>query len=361
MDIPLTPSSITTEWLTQVLQQVDEFKGANITGIDVADIGEGTGIFGEIALLTLTYAEQGSAPNSLVVKMPCVEPENLVVAQALGIYQRELNFFEQIAPSTGLRVPDCYFAHMGQDGRFVILMENLSHEYSVGDQVIGATNDQVEVAIKTLADFHAHWWESESLSELSWLPVQNDPAYIAAVPSIFSAGLPVLISDWSDRLPKESIEIAKKLEPRFEELMHLFAGGPHTFAHSDTRLDNWFFPNDGSSEIALIDFQLCSKSRGVNDIAYLIGTSVPRELAIENWERYLRLWLDLLQDKDISYSWDEAVAHYQLAALYYTAGGMSLIGSFDTGNERGAAMAEAYVTRTFSHIVDIDARAAFKI
>ena len=40
---------------------------------------------------------------------------------------------------------------------------------------------------------------------------------------------------------------------------------------------------------------------------------------------------------------------------------MSLIGSFDTGNERGAAMAEAYVTRTFSHIVDIDAVAAFNL
>jgi len=361
MDIPLTPSSITTEWLTRALEHVDAFKDAKITGIETTDIGEGTGIFGEIALLTLTYAGQGSAPNSLVAKMPCVEPENLVVAQALGIYQRELNFFEQIAPSTNLRIPNCYYAHMGNDGRFIILMEDLSQNYSVGDQVIGATNNQVEAAIKTLADFHAHWWENETLSELDWLPAQNDPAYIATVPGIYRAGLPVLISDWSDRLPKESIEIAKKLDPRFEELMHLFAGGPHTFAHSDTRLDNWFFPNDTSSDIALIDFQLCSKSRGVNDIAYLIGTSVPRELAAENWEKYLRLWLELIQDRNISYSWDEAVSHYRLATLYYTAGGMSLIGSFDTGNKRGAAMAEAYVTRTFSHMVDVDAGAAFDL
>jgi len=361
MDIPLNPSSITPDWLTKTLQKSERFENVNVTGIDVKDIGEGTGIFGEIALLTLTYSDEGIYPDSLVVKMPCVEPENLVVAQALGIYQREVNFFKQVAPSTNLRIPDCYYTHMGEDGRFIILMENLSLEYTVGDQVIGATNDQVEAAIKTLAGFHAYWWENAALSGLDWLPVQNDDAYIAAVPGIFRAGLPVLISDWSDRLPAESIEIAKKLDPRFEELMHLFAGGPHTFAHSDTRLDNWFFPHDESSDLALIDFQLCSKSRGVNDIAYLIGTSVPRELAVENWERYLRLWLELLQDQNISYSWDDAVIHYQLAALYYTAGGMSLIGSFDTGNERGAAMAEAYVTRTFNHIVDIDASAAFNI
>jgi len=64
MDIPLTPSSITTEWLTRALEHVDAFKGAKIAGIETTDIGEGTGIFGEIALLTLTYAGQGSAPNS---------------------------------------------------------------------------------------------------------------------------------------------------------------------------------------------------------------------------------------------------------------------------------------------------------
>ena len=56
--------------------------------------------------------------------------------------------------------------------------------------------------------------------------------------------------------------------------MDVFAAGPYTFAHSDTRLDNWFFLRM-TQEMCLIDFQLCSKARGVNDIAYLIGTSVP--------------------------------------------------------------------------------------
>ncbi len=361
MNIPISPSSITTEWLTDVLGQSESFEGVTVTNIEVTDIGEGTGIFGEIALLSLTFAENAIAPTSIVVKMPCIEPENLMVAQALGIYEREVNFFESIAPSTNLRIPDCYFSHMEEDGRFIILMENLSEEFSVGDQVIGASNPQVESAITTLAEFHIEWWENPTLLTLDWLPKQNDPAYLAAVPGIFRAGLPILINDWADRIPAESIEIAKKLDPRFEELMDVFAAGPYTFAHSDTRLDNWFFPKNDSGNVALIDFQLCSKARGVNDIAYLIGTSVPRELAAENWERYLRLWWDSINEQNISYSWDDAVRHYQLASLYYTVGGMSLIGSFDTGNERGAAMAEAYVTRTFSHIVDIDAASAFNL
>ena len=58
----------------------------------------------------------------------------------------------------------------------------------------------------------------------------------------------------------------------------------------------------------------------------------------------------------MNYAFDQAVLHYRQAVLYYTVGAMSLIASFDTGNERGAAMAEAYVTRIFNHVVDVDAQ-----
>ena len=45
------------------------------------------------------------------------------------------------------------------------------------------------------------------------------------------------------------------------------------------------------------------------------------------------------------YSFDDAVQHYREAVLYYLVGAMSLIGTFDAGNERGAAMTDAYCTR----------------
>ena len=57
------------------------------------------------------------------------------------------------------------------------------------------------------------------------------------------------------------------------------------------------------------------------------------------------------------YSFDDALTHYREAALYYLSGAMSLIGTFDAGNDRGAAMAEAYSTRILNHVVDIDAAA----
>ena len=319
------------------------------------DIGLGTGIFGEIARLTLTV-DGGSAPDSIVAKMPCAEQANLDVALALGLYERELKMFEEVLGRSSLRYPDCHLALRGEGGHFVLLLEDLSVDYDVGDQIAGATAKEAGPIIDALAAFHAQWWEDPALLAMDWLPAPDAPAYMAAVPDIYAAGLPLLESEWADRVPVESIKIAKDIQPRLEHLMVRTASGPVTLIHSDPRLDNIFFAKDGSDDVAFIDFQLALKGRGVADIAYLVGTSVLRDEAAEQWEPLLRRWYDRICDLGITnYSYDGAVTNYKEAALFYVCGAMALIGTFDAGNERGAALVEAYSTRILNHVVDIDA------
>ena len=129
--------------------------------------------------------------------------------------------------------------------------------------------------------------------------------------------------------------------------------------HTDTRLDNIFFrrpdADPGIAEVAFIDFQLALRGRGVADIAYLVGTSMPADDARRHWEDLLRRWHHGITETGIDYPWDDCLRHYREAALYYLSGAMSLVGTFDAGNERGAAMAEAYTTRVLEHAADIDA------
>lgn len=355
-DIPADPFSISPEWLDEALPD-DVLGGAAVTGVRAENIGEGTGIFGEIARLELrTEGGDGSAPGSVVAKMACTETANLEVALQLGIYDRELAFFAEIAPTTSLRVPACHVSRRSDDGRFVLILEDLTGEYEVGDQVVGASADQAEAVIDALAPFHAQWWEHPDLESMTWLPVPDAPVYEAAVPNIYRAGLPVLEADWADRVSPEAIRLAFDVEPVFVDLMHRTATGPATVIHTDTRLDNIFFSRADPHDIAFIDFQLALRGRGVADIAYLIGTSVRRDDARANWEGLLRRWFDAVTAEGVEYRWDDCLTHYREAALYYLSGAMSLIGSFDTGNERGAALAEAYSTRILEHGVDIDAR-----
>lgn len=352
MSLPTTPAEVSTDWLNQVLPP-EARRGRQVIALSCSDIGTGTGIFGQIARLGLTL-DDGS-PLSVVAKMPCTEPANLAVAQALGLYAREITMFAEVVGRSPLTAAACYAAPTEPDGSFVLLLEDMGEAWDVGDQVVGATLDQAQRAVDALAAFHAHWWQHPDLDAMDWLPTQDAPQYVAVVPGIYRAGLPVLEANWADRLPAEALDIARALAPRFEEITLRTAQGPNTVTHGDTRLDNIFFARDGSGGVAFIDFQLSLRARGVADIAYLISNSVPHDIAREHWKSLLQRWLDGLARHGVRYDADEALHHYREAALYYLSGAMSLVGTFDAGNDRGAAMIEAYVTRSLNHVVDCGA------
>jgi len=349
--IPETPAGIDATWLNAALADWPE-----IASVSHDDIGEGTGIFGQISRLTLNYAGDGGArPGSMIIKMACLEPENLAVGNALGIYERELRFYEELADDLPFRIPASYLAQRADDGRFVLALEDLSGEFVVGDQVQGATLPQAQAVVDALIPFHAQWWEHPDLDSMEWLPVPNAPAYKAAVPGIYRAGMPGLLADWSDKISPEAIAVAKVVDPKFEELMDRTAAGPTTVIHTDTRLDNVFFAADGSNQVAMIDFQLAIRGRAVADIAYLVGTSMLIEDGSAHWESLLRRWHTGITAAGIDYSWDDCLVHYKEAAMYYLAGAMSLIGTMDAGNERGAALVHAYSTRILEHAANINA------
>lgn len=354
--LPATPAELTPALLNELLAEL--LDGGTITDVDGHDIGAGTGIFGQIARLDLHLdapAVDAGVPPTIVAKMACTEPANLEVATILGLYTREIRMFADVLDSTPITTPVCHAAVEQTDGRFLLLLEDMSVRYDVGDQVIGATISQARSAIDALAVMHAHWWGRPELDAMDWLPVPNAPQYVAAVPGIYRAGLPILQSTWADRVPAQAIDVAQSVEPKFEELMQRTATGPTTLIHTDTRLDNIFFSKTDDS-VAFIDFQLALRGRAVADVAYLIGTSVPHDLARDNWETLLRGWHAKVVTLGVTdYSFDDAMTHYREAALYYLSGAMSLIGTFDAGNDRGAAMVDAYCTRILNHVVDIDA------
>ncbi len=357
MTFPTTPDAITVDWLNENLPAA-LLQGETVTAMSSTNIGEGTGIFGEIVRLHVTTSghDGDSPPWSVVAKMPCTEPANLEIAKVLGIYERELNMFDHVVPKSPLRAPEVHVAERDDEGQFLLVLEDLSTSYTVGDQVVGTTLAEAEAIVDALAELHAQWWESPELAAMDWLPVPDAPQYLAAVPGIYRAGLPVLQADWADRVSDEAIDLATRIEPVFEEILERTGQGPETLIHGDPRLDNFFFANDDSGAVAVIDFQLSLRGRGVADIAYLIGTSVPRDIAQQNWEGLLQRWHQAITASGVSgYRFDDALTHYREAVAYYFCGPLSLVGTFDASNERGAAMTEAYTTRMLEHGVDINA------
>lgn len=349
MHNPICAEDLTAGWLSSVLD-------AAVESFTVTDIGVGVGIFGEIVRITPTYADGDAGPISVVGKFATPEPANLAVAHALQLYSREVGFYRDVAPTTSLRVPHCHFGDLDRDGNVTLLLEDMS-SYEMGDQVVGISVERAELVIDALAALHAEWWESPRLDDLPWLLSFADDVYMATVPGIFTAGMGPLERDWSDRVGAEGIALAHRVESCFEALMRKVGStAPQTLLHADPRLDNLFFGPHG--EVAVIDWQLILRGRGASDLAYLIGSSMEPEHQRVHWERLLRRWHNALGSAGVTgYTWERAVVDYKEGLLSLLSGPMSLVGTFNSGNERGAAMTAAFTTRFFDHALDIDAAA----
>jgi len=344
--VPRTADEITAEWLSEVLE-------APVDAARATDIGAGSGMFGVVLRLELDVPAGSGAPRSLIAKLPTLAEANLAIGNALGIYEREVRFYRELASEVPLRVPRCHAGACTEEGS-ILLLEDI-RDLVVGDQVVGVTVRQAELVVDALAALHARFWRSPELERLTWLPTLDHPAYAATVPGIYRDSWPVLKDGFGDLLGAEGIALGERLAPRFEEIMDRCAQGPHTVIHTDSRLDNLFFDPAGGDGVAIIDWQLAVRGRGVSDVAYLVGTSLPPAEQPAAVPSLLRRYHDALVRHGVrDYPFDDCERHYREHSLYYLVGACTMA-SFDTGNDRGAALAAAYIERMSSNALVCDA------
>ena len=71
-DFPSTIEEVSSEWLTQMLQNSGALSEGQITSFDSELIGQGVGILGLLYRVTLNYSTISSnSPKTVVVSFPC--------------------------------------------------------------------------------------------------------------------------------------------------------------------------------------------------------------------------------------------------------------------------------------------------
>lgn len=348
--LPASIDDLTPDWLTEALAPSGVLGGGRVSAVRADDIGTGVGVFGIIARLHLTYeGAPADAPATLIAKLPTAAEANYQVGQALRLYEREGRFYRDVAAEVPFRVPACHLSAVDVEaGRYAILMEDLGH-LEAGDQLAGVTPARAGAVLDALAAFHATWWESPRLAELDWLPRQDDPVYVAAVPPIVTAGVAAL-ERFDGDLPAGSLELGRRVDAGFVELTYACAAGPHTMVHGDARLDNLFF-TPGTDEFALIDWQLMLRNRGVYDLVWLLATSMDVDVQNAHAADLVRRYHRALEAHGVRWSFDDLRRAAAEQSAYLLSGPLSLIGTFDfaeAGDGRAAALVRKWVPRGFN-------------
>lgn len=123
------PDDLTAEWLTSVLD------AGTIAELSVERIG--TGQMSACYRVHLTYAD-GSGPASLVLKVAATDTVSRQTGLSLGLYEREVRFYREIAPRLAGPVAPCYHAAFdASSGAFDVLLGD-ANPAVVGDEIRGA-------------------------------------------------------------------------------------------------------------------------------------------------------------------------------------------------------------------------------
>jgi aminoglycoside/choline kinase family phosphotransferase len=265
---------IGADWLTDALRQtgcLDQGRVASFTS-EIMSVGQ----LGLVARLTLTYEGAGSdVPPTVMVKLPSMDGGSRAVGVALGIYESEVRFYQEIAPTVGIRVPRPYWADIDSPtGRFTLLLEDLSAVGEPGDMIAGGTPDQAARALEALVELQAPRWSDPALREKDWLahPSRNQNFFAAVEPA-----LPLFLERFGDRLDSKDLEFVEQIVPHANAWAAQMTAGPTVVLHGDYRMDNILFPHDPAARVVVFDWQATRLGPPLVDVGVYLGGCLPLE------------------------------------------------------------------------------------
>lgn len=351
--IPRNTADMTARWLTEVLRDAKAIDVSTVVAVDHAPIGVGVGIMGELTRASLTYdlAEPG-APSSVIIKLTSPYEANRAQAIALGLYDAEVRFYNELAGRTSVRVPTCYLAEIDSStSDFVIVLEDLSG-WTAADQIDGMSVAQAEAAVLALADLHGGFWQR--VDDIDWVA-----SVVHERIKMFSGAWPDLWASFStrfaDRLPDGAISAGERIRDNYWSLMCTLGNRPWTLLHQDFRCDNLFFGEaGGDASIVVIDWQSIGRGPGAYDLAYVLGGSLPVDDRRENEERIARQYHDRIVDHGVTdYTFDDLWTDYRLSHLVNTSVPVLTGGTMDLANERGRQLIGTLGERHFTAVLDL--------
>ena len=303
--IPASPEQLSDEWLTLVLRQAGVLRQARVTA-HRAELAETQGAAGVVARLEFEYdrAEAG-APHSLVAKFASPYEPIRRLMQAVGGYVREVEFYRHFGADPGIPTPHCFHADIDPaSGVFVLLLEDMG-DARVPDGS-GASIDDIELAVRHLAPFHAKWWADPRLRELDFLRYPGGPAdeiFLAQAHGALAAAFPAARERFGERLPVSLVAVAEFLLVNFDLFLETRRQAPRdavTLVHGDFHPGQIFYPSQRGGRFAVFDWQTVSAGSGGEDLARIITTGLAPEQQRACDARLIELYHALLVEHGVA-------------------------------------------------------------
>ena len=334
---------LTAEWLEPVLD------AGPIAGISTRAVG--TGQMSESHRVAIEYAEGADAgPASVVVKLAATDPTSRSTGVGLGVYEREIRFYRELAPRIGGPLAECHAALFEpQDGWFTLVLEDVAPAVQ-GDQIAGCDVDDARLAMRELAKIHAPVFADSQLGATPWLN-QETPLDQAMLGQL----LPAFFERYEGEIAPEHRVVCERFVASLDGWL-ADRRPPLGLVHGDYRLDNMLFgTHDAPRRFVIVDWQTVSWGPVMTDAAYFLGAALSVEDRRAHEEALVREYYDGLLELGVrGFSWEDCWAGYRresfLGVLMVVAPAMIV-----QRTERGDRMFMTALARYAQQILDLEA------
>lgn len=339
----MEPEQITSDWLSGVL-------GAPVTITGDQRIGDG--LVGMNIRYSLQVPEGSGLPSSIIAKLPSPDPTSRATGISLRNYEREVKFYNEIAPTVDVHVARCFHGEWHADtGDFVLLMEDLAPSVQ-GNQITGCTADLARRSVLELAKLHGPRWGDPTLGDIEFLE-RRDAESAARLQMIWTMFVPGFLGVYSKYLDAEGIALVERFGARIPDWIE-GRTLPGTVTHGDYRLDNLMFGGEqGGHPIAVVDWQTPGHGPASGDVSYFLGAGPWPNVRKEIERDLIAEYLTELGGYGVAV--DEAEFWQQYSRDAFGGVIMSVVASQIVGtSDRSEAMFAAMATRHVRHALDLD-------
>jgi len=280
------------------------------------------------------------------------------MADAVGVYGREVAFYRDIAPRSMITMPVVHAAMSAADAsNSCIVMEDLAH-LRQPDRDAGMTWDDAVRGARALAAFHAGWQGSPELDELTETFMSiGSPLNRAVLPGVAEAGWPAAKVHRGHTLSADVVELGDMWIDALPKMLDQMELRP-TLCHEDWRADNMFF--DADDQVVMIDPQIAGVCNGAFDLAYFISQSTEREMLAGRHGELIAEYLSVMAEHGHDLDPEVFFFDTRVAAGLVLMYGFASYPDYDALTDEGKAMTNKLLRRGAEAIEDLDALAALR-
>jgi hypothetical protein len=333
MGVPTTIAEIDAGFLSEVLD-------ASVASVEAERIAVGEGFLGELARLTLTYADGAVGPSSVIAKIPTTESGLKPIGLMLDTYEREYRAYAEVTPHLQLRTPGVHYneRERGTDD-YCLILEDIGH-LDRGDHHAGGTLTQARAAIVAAAGLHGRWWGR--VDDLDWVPPIDSPLNMG-LQGMCEESFPLVADRLGAAIGLDLLRHLEQFIATCSDMLVAYGENSHTLQHGDFRLDNMFFDGD---ELVMLDWQLVSRGDGFGDVCPFLASNFDSEFRRQHELDLLRLYHETINGLGAGLvDFDDVLWNYRFNLNFWFA--MYCHGAVTAGesNQRGEELMERMVLR----------------